>query len=120
MAIAAYAVGATEVLYLEANTSRLRLLRQAVVAETKELLGNFKLSVHVGAGAYVCGEETALIESLEGRGEPRFNRLIRRSRILGQAHYRKQCRNAGCYSRLFSRADWFSSIGDPEFPGTQI
>ena len=49
-------------------------LNQAIdQAKAKGVLGDFDIEVRMGAGAYVCGEETALIESIEGhRGEPRF------------------------------------------------
>ena len=59
----------------------------------------------MGAGAYVCGEETALIESLEGhRGEPR-NRppFPVEHRVPGPAHRRQQRRDAGVGERAFSR-----------------
>lgn len=83
MTIAAYAVGATEgILYLRAEYAYLRngleellrLRRKANLLGSK-ILGtelNFDIHIFMGGGAYVCGEETALIESLEGkRGEPR-------------------------------------------------
>lgn len=83
MAIAAYAVGASSgTIYIRGEYSRqAKLLERAVVqAEQSGWLGEnivgsgFSLQIHVhrGAGAYICGEETALLESLEGkRGEPR-------------------------------------------------
>ena len=50
------------------------ILNQAISqAKAKGVLGDFDIEVRMGAGAYVCGEETALLESIEGhRGEPRF------------------------------------------------
>jgi [NiFe] hydrogenase diaphorase moiety large subunit len=84
MAIAAYAIGAREgILYLRAEYAYLVQHLEAVLAERRKnkLLGtgilgkagfDFDIRIQMGAGAYVCGEETALIESLEGhRGEPR-------------------------------------------------
>jgi [NiFe] hydrogenase diaphorase moiety large subunit len=84
MTIAGRAVGApTGIVYLRAEYVYLRPHLEAVLQKRRErgLLGkdvgglagfNFDIHVHMGAGAYVCGEETALIESLEGnRGEPR-------------------------------------------------
>ena len=49
-------------------------LNQAIKeAKDSGVLGDFDIEVRMGAGAYVCGEESALIESIEGhRGEPRF------------------------------------------------
>jgi NADH:ubiquinone oxidoreductase subunit F (NADH-binding)/NADH:ubiquinone oxidoreductase subunit E len=83
MAIAGYACGATEgFIYIrgEYATQAERLKHAIQEAEQAGYLGDkiggkefsFKIHVHAGAGAYICGEETALIESLEGkRGEPR-------------------------------------------------
>jgi NADH:ubiquinone oxidoreductase subunit F (NADH-binding) len=82
--IAGYACGASEAwIYIrgEYEYQARRLERAIEQAEAKNLLGenilgsgfSFKIHVHRGAGAYICGEETALIESLEGkRGEPRL------------------------------------------------
>ena len=84
MAISAYATGArTGYIYIRGEYSnQARLLENAVEqAEKAGWLGeniagtgfSFFLHVHRGAGAYICGEETALLESLEGkRGEPRI------------------------------------------------
>ena len=81
MALAAYAVGAREgFIYIrgeyEPQAARLeRAIRQAEAHGWFEHIGEheFVLHVHRGAGAYICGEETALLESLEGkRGEPRL------------------------------------------------
>ncbi|CAH2601299.1 NAD-reducing hydrogenase HoxS subunit alpha [Rhodovastum atsumiense] len=84
MTIAAYVVGAREgIVYLRYEYSHLRPHLEAVLEARrranllgKDILGRpgfcFDVRIHMGAGAYVCGEETALIESLEGRrGEPR-------------------------------------------------
>ena len=84
MTIGARAIGASlGLIYLRAEYGYLRDHLESVVATRREagLLGrdiggiegfNFDVLVAMGAGAYVCGEETALIESLEGfRGEPR-------------------------------------------------
>ena len=81
IALAAYAVGAREgFIYIrgeyEPQAARLeRAIRQAEAHGWFEHIGEhgFVLHVHRGAGAYICGEETALLESLEGkRGEPRL------------------------------------------------
>jgi NADH:ubiquinone oxidoreductase subunit F (NADH-binding) len=83
MTIAGYAVGASEGYIYIRGEYRLayRLLENAIhQAEARGLLGenilgkgfHFHIHLHAGAGAYVCGEETALIESIEGkRGQPR-------------------------------------------------
>jgi len=84
MTIAGFACGASEAwIYIrgEYEHQARRMERAIQQAESKNLLGDdilgsgfsFKIHVHRGAGAYICGEETALIESLEGkRGEPRL------------------------------------------------
>jgi [NiFe] hydrogenase diaphorase moiety large subunit len=84
MALAGYAVGAAYgVIYLRAEYDWLQARLQATIDEFYELglLGknaagiegfDFDIRIQMGAGAYVCGEETALLESMEGkRGEPR-------------------------------------------------
>lgn len=85
MTLAAYATGATKgFLYLRGEYRYLLEPLRAVLARrhAEGLLGHgilgrkgfdFDIDIHLGAGAYVCGEETALIESLEGkRGTPRI------------------------------------------------
>jgi NADH-quinone oxidoreductase subunit F len=76
LAIAAYAVGATQgFLYIRAEYPlAVRHTRAAIEkAAERGLLGALQLAVREGAGAFVCGEETALIQSLEGkRGMPRL------------------------------------------------
>ncbi|HUV27670.1 MAG TPA: NADH-quinone oxidoreductase subunit NuoF [Anaerolineales bacterium] len=83
MIIAAYTVGADEgYIYVRGEYSKVHALLKNAIEEAREkgFLGkkildsglNFDLHIHIGAGAYICGEETALIESIEGRrGEPR-------------------------------------------------
>jgi [NiFe] hydrogenase diaphorase moiety large subunit len=83
MIFAAYAVGATRgVIYLRAEYRYLKKKLEVLLSDyrNKGYLGknlkgkspfDFDISIHLGAGAYVCGEETALIHSMEGkRGEP--------------------------------------------------
>ena len=76
MAICAYAIGATKgYIYCRGEYPQVVKDLRTAIAQAKEMgvLGDFDLEVRMGAGAYVCGEETALIESLEGnRGEPRY------------------------------------------------
>ena len=84
MAIAGYAIGADEgILYLRAEYAYLRPFLEHILQERREagLLGNavcgnkefnFDIRIQMGAGAYICGEETALISSCEGlRGDPK-------------------------------------------------
>ena len=76
LAVAAYAIGAAEgYLYIRAEYPlAVRHIRAAIQqAEERGLLGSLRLEVREGAGAFVCGEETALIQSLEGkRGMPKL------------------------------------------------
>ena len=78
MAIAAYAVGASEGwVYLRCEYPDARVALESAIAEASgagvlgaSVLGSsfrFDVHVHVGRGSYVCGEETALVESLQGR-----------------------------------------------------
>ncbi|MBM3648628.1 MAG: NADH-quinone oxidoreductase subunit NuoF [Alphaproteobacteria bacterium] len=73
MAIAGFAVGATKgYVYIRSEyPDAIRIMERAVtIAEAQDLLGQkagFEIEIRVGAGAYVCGEETSLLESLEGR-----------------------------------------------------
>ena len=83
MTIAAYAVGAQQgYIYIRGEYRRAYQRLESAIQKTEErgLLGenifgtdfSFHIHLHAGAGAYICGEETALIESVEGRrGQPR-------------------------------------------------
>jgi bidirectional [NiFe] hydrogenase diaphorase subunit len=134
MAIAAYAVGANEgYIYVRAEyplaVERLKTaIRQA---ERNGLLGSgicgtqfhFRISIRLGAGAFVCGEETALIASLEGkRGMPRprppypaekglfgFPTLI--NNVETYANIAPILRNGG---------EWFAGIGTERSKGTKV
>jgi NADP-reducing hydrogenase subunit HndC len=134
MAIAAYAVGADEgYVYIrgEYELAKNRLVKAIQQAEEFGFLGtnifesdfNFKVHVHSGAGAYICGEETALIESIEGkRGEPRsrppypttvglFNKPTLVNNVETLANIPAIFRNG---------ADWYRSFGTPSSPGTKV
>lgn len=87
MAIAAYAVGADEGYIYIRGEYQLAIERvETAIKQAKEfgLLGenifgsdfSFKIHVHAGAGAYICGEETALIESIEGNAASRGRGLL--------------------------------------------
>jgi NADH-quinone oxidoreductase subunit F len=83
--IAAYAIESKHVfIYIRGEYSGPYEILVAALEELKarpEILGDVTVVVHRGAGAYICGEETALLESLEGkRGQPRRSRRSRRSR----------------------------------------
>lgn len=73
MAIACYAVGANlGIVYLRWEYSDLTSMLEGVIEKIKPTFSGICFDLRMGAGAYVCGEETALLDSLEGRrGEPR-------------------------------------------------
>ena len=99
LTIAAYAVGAHEgIFYIRAEYPlAVERIREALRrCEERQLLGDnvagsgfqFRLTVKEGAGAFICGEETALIHSLEGqRGTPRLRPPIRPSRDSGSSRH---------------------------------
>ncbi len=134
MAIAAYAVGADEgYVYIrgEYGLAFRRLEKAILQAKEFGFLGNnifgtdfnFNIHIHAGAGAYVCGEETALLESLEGkRGEPRarppypvtrglWNKPTAVNNVETLANIPAILRNG---------AEWYRSFGTPSSPGTKV
>lgn len=133
MAIAAYAIGADEgFIYVrgEYKLAQARLQRAILQAEEYGLLGtnilesgfNFKLHVHSGAGAYVCGEETALLESIEGkRGEPRVRPPYPTTHGLwGKPTLVNNVETlANVPPILLNGSAWYRSIGTPSSPGTK-
>ena len=126
MLIGAYAVGSKECLiYVRGEyENSIRLLRNAVKqAEEKGLCGDVKLKVVSGAGAYVCGEGTAIVNSLEGvRGEPR---LKPPSMAVAGLHKKPTIVNNvetfAVIPEIITRgADWFGAIGAEKYPGTKL
>ena len=134
MAIAAYAVGATQgFVYIRAEyplaIERLRLaIKQA---ERLGLLGNrifesqfnFRIDLRIGAGAFVCGEETALIRSIEGkRGRPRPRPPYPAERGLWGMP--TLINNVETYANvapiLTNGSGWFAGIGTPKSAGTKV
>jgi formate dehydrogenase iron-sulfur subunit len=68
MAIAGLAVGASQgYIYVRSEYPHAVAALEAALAGAGDFLGNFTIEVRVGAGSYVCGEETALLESIEGK-----------------------------------------------------
>ena len=134
MAICGYAVGAYEgYIYCRAEyplaIKRLNLAIER--AEEYGLLGDdilgtgfsFHLKIKEGAGAFVCGEETALIASIEGRrGEPRPRPPF--PAVHGLWGRPTNNNNVKSYANvpqiILKGADWFSKIGTPRSPGTAI
>ncbi|HUF39059.1 MAG TPA: NAD(P)H-dependent oxidoreductase subunit E [Anaerolineales bacterium] len=134
IAIAGYVAGAREgFIYIRGEYERqARILETAVrQAEERGFLGNrilgsdfsFKLHVHRGAGAYICGEETALLNSLEGkRGEPRVRPPYPTTHgYRGMPTVVNNVETlAAVPAIVLEGAGWYRSIGHPEHPGTKL
>jgi len=134
MLIAAYAVGADEgYVYIrgEYNLAITRMKKAIEQARNYGLLGknifgtdfSFDIHIHAGAGAYICGEETALIESIEGnRGEPRSRPPYPTTAGLWQkptlVNNVETLANIPAIIR--NGADWYKAIGTPSSPGTKV
>ena len=134
MAICGYAVGAQYgIVYLRAEYRYLRKQLDAAIEEMrknkylgKNILGSefsFDIEIHLGAGAYVCGEETALLESLEGkRGEARNKPPYPTdSGYMGCPTVVNNVETF-CYapSIIVNGAKWFSKIGTMESTGSKL
>ena len=133
MMIAAYAVGAQEgYIYVRAEypLAISRLKNAIAQAEEKGLLGDnilgtdfsFHLHINRGAGAFVCGEGSALTASIEGnRGMPR----VKPPRTVEQGLFAKPTvlNNVETYANvpmiINNGAEWFKSIGPEKSPGTK-
>jgi NADH:ubiquinone oxidoreductase subunit F (NADH-binding)/(2Fe-2S) ferredoxin len=134
MLVAAYAIGAPEgYIYCRAEypLAIVRLEKAIAQAYDYGLLGenilgsdfSFNLKIKEGAGAFVCGEETALIASIEGkRGEPRPRPPY--PAISGLWGKPSNVNNVKSYAItpqiMVKGADWFSSIGTPTSTGTAV
>jgi len=135
MTIAGYAVGADlGILYLRAEYLYLRAFLEDALAQRRAagLLGksvggkagfDFDIRIQMGAGAYVCGEETALISSCEGlRGDPK-NRppfpaqegYLRRPTVVNNVE------TFCCVARVLEQgAGWFAQLGSKGTSGTKL
>lgn len=134
LAIASYAVGATVAyVYLRGEFWQVAAFLDEKIAEMEEagylgenLFGkdySLKIFTHLGAGAYICGEETALLESLEGkRGQPRVRPPFPPSYGL----YGKPTiiNNVETFTNvpmiLANGADWYKSMGTADSAGVKI
>lgn len=135
MTIAARAIGATKgILYLRGEYVYMRPHLEGVLAARRtagqlgaNILGTtgftFDIDIRMGAGAYVCGEETALIESLEGhRGEPR-NRppFPVNTGFLGQPTVVNNVETLASVSAILAKgAAWFKAIGTEKSAGFKL
>lgn len=134
MAIAGYAVGASEgYIYIRAEyplaIDRLKIaIAQAEEAGVlgENILGtgfNFKIELKYGAGAFVCGEGTALINSIEGkRGEPRMKTFSSSQHGLWQAPTSvNNVETFGNVPAIINKgAKWFASYGTEDSTGTKV
>ncbi len=134
MLIGAYAIGAREGFIYIRNEYPLAIdiLQYAIDrAEKSGLLGDnilgsgwsFHIKVRAGAGAYICGEETALLESLEGHsGEPRTRPPYPVTRGLwGRPTVVNNVKTWASVAPIITRgAAWYAGMGTPSSPGTTI
>lgn len=134
MAIAGYCIGSNKgFVYIRAEYPLAIKRLEIAIAKAKEygLLGDnifgstfsFDIEIKYGAGAFVCGEETALIRSIEGnRGEPFNKNIFPSERGLWQ---KPTCTNnvetlANIPIIFLKGADWFNKIGTENSKGTKV
>ncbi len=134
MAICGYAIGSdTGYIYIRAEYPKsIERLKVAIAqAEKYGLLGenilgtgfNFKLELKYGAGAFVCGEGTALMHSIEGRrGEPRMKTYSSSKSGLWKS---PTCLNnvetfANIPAIILKGGDWFANLGTEDSSGTKV
>lgn len=134
MAIAGYAIGASiGFIYCRAEYPlAIKRLKNAIKeAEEMGLLGenilesgyDFKINIRLGAGAFVCGEETSLIASIEGkRGEPRSKPPFPvESGLFGKATVINNVETLSNVPEIMRNgSEWFKSIGTEASPGTKV
>ncbi len=134
MAICAYAIGAQRgFIYVRAEYPKaVESLKIAIKkANENNLLGDnilgtdfsFQIELRLGAGAFVCGEGTALMESIEGkRGMPRNKEYRTTERGLwNKPTVINNVETFANVAQILERgADWFKSIGTEDSPGTKV
>ena len=134
MAIAGYAIGASKgYVYLRAEypLAGERLQRAIDEASSRGLLGknifgtnfDFTLEIKFGAGAFVCGEETALMHSIEGkRGEPTLKPPYPAERgLYGCPTVINNVETLANVAQIINNgSEWFSSIGTEDSKGTKV
>jgi len=134
MAIACYTIGAKAgYIYIRGEFAfGAKRLEQAISeAYKKGYLGknilnsnfNCDLYVHKGAGAYICGEETALIESIEGkRGQPRIKPPFpAQVGLFAKPTVINNVETLACVPHIINKGPkWFASIGPEKSPGPKI
>ncbi|KAF1084204.1 NADP-reducing hydrogenase subunit HndC [Sporotomaculum syntrophicum] len=126
MAICGYAIGANKgYVYCRGEYPHLITILKTAIYQAKQhgILGDFDIEVRTGAGAFVCGEETALLESIEGhRGEPRIRPPFPTQKGLWQKP--TVVNNVETLANIpviiDKGAAHFAAIGAPTYPGTKI
>ncbi len=134
MIIAGYAIGANDgLVYIRAEYPLAIHRLEVAIAQAREygFLGkdifgsgfDFDIDIRLGAGAFVCGEETALINSMEGlRGEPRKKPPF--PSVSGFRGKPTSVNNVETFANITSiilnGAEWFSSIGTENSKGTKV
>lgn len=134
MAICGYAIGASKgLVYIRAEYPLAISRLKKAIAQARELgllgddiLGtgfNFDIQLRYGAGAFVCGEETALIHSMEGkRGEPSFKPPF--PSVSGYQGKPTNVNNVETFANIpviiNKGAEWFASIGTEKSKGTKV
>jgi [NiFe] hydrogenase diaphorase moiety large subunit len=135
MTVAGYALGARQgLLYLRGEYAYMWDDLQRVLTERRSqgFLGadicgkagfDFDIRIQLGAGAYICGEESSLLESLEGkRGSPRDRPPFPTERgYLGQPTAIDNVETLVCAARIMEKgAAWFTGLGTQESTGTKL
>lgn len=126
MLICAYAIGAKEgYIYCRGEYHDVNVLLKQAIRQAQEKGFCDDVAIHVvsGAGSYVCGEETALLESLESkRGEPRLKPPF--PTVAGFRGKPTVINNVETFATVpvivEKGAEWFSAIGSPGYPGTKV
>jgi len=126
LAIAGYAVGARQgYIYLRYEYHDLLSLLEGAVNQARQLqlLAGFDVAIREGAGAYVCGEESALMESIEGRrGEPRYRPPF--PTVAGLWQKPTIINNVETLMNIpqivLKGGGWFSNIGTERSKGTKV
>lgn len=135
MTIGGYAIGAAEgIIYLRAEYAYLAAFLEAVLQGRRDagLLGknilgkpgfDFDVRIQLGAGAYICGEESALLNSCEGlRGDPRTRPPFPAQKgYLGCPTSVNNVETLCCVARILDESPgWFNALGSTQSAGTKL
>ncbi len=134
MAVCGYSIGANKgLIYIRAEYPLAVARLKTAISQAREygLLGrnimgtgfDFDIEIRYGAGAFVCGEETALIHSMEGlRGEPTVKPPFpAESGFRGKPTNVNNVETFACISPIILKgAEWFASIGSAKSKGTKV